>query len=111
MSLDRGPLGEVRAGDPRREAQVVFDPRAGSRLAAHGDHLEDQRTQSLRRAVHRGCQPGRSGAHHDQIEAAVRQVLDRQAEVIGQDVRRRAAQNFARDDHDGQVVRADVQLA
>ena len=110
LGLDRGPLCEVGSGDAGRKAQVVLDPRAGPRLATDGDHLDDDRAQSLRRAVHRRREPGRTSAHHDQVEATVRQLSDRQPEVVGQNARRRAAQDGARGDHDRQVAWGDIEF-
>ena len=51
-----------RAGDARREAEVVLDPRALPGLAAGGLALDQHRAQPLRRAVDRGGQPGRAAA-------------------------------------------------
>ena len=110
LSLYSGPLREVSSGDTSREAQVVFDPRAGPRLPSHRDHLDDQRKQSLRRAVHCGGEPRRTGAHDGQIIEALRQFSDGQAEVIGQNTWCRVAQHRARDDHDWQHLRGDAEL-
>src|SRR6185369_10132567 len=77
LGLDRGPLREVGSGDAGGKPQVVLDPRAGPRLATDGDHLDDDRAQALRCAVDGGREPGRTTAHHDQVEAAARQLPDR----------------------------------
>ena len=53
---------ELVAGDARREAEVVLDPRRGAGLAARRLALDHDRAQPLRRAVHGGREPGRPGA-------------------------------------------------
>ena len=63
--LHHRPLREVGAGDARRKAEVVLDPRAVPGLAT-GRHRSPRRaSQALRRAVHRGRQPGRTAADDD----------------------------------------------
>src|SRR5947209_20432256 len=42
LRLHNSPLGEVAAGDPGREAEVVLDGRAASCLTPAGDHPVDQ---------------------------------------------------------------------
>jgi hypothetical protein len=62
LGLDLGALGELGAGDARREAEVVLDPRRRARLAAGGDALQRDRGQTLRRAVDARGEPGRPGS-------------------------------------------------
>ena len=66
-----GALGELGAGDPAGEAEVVADQRARARLPADRLALEHQRAQALRRRVHRGREPGRSRADDHQVEVRV----------------------------------------
>ena len=56
--LAPGPVGQLRARDAVREAQVVLDPRALPGLAAGRGALDQDRPQSLGRAVHGGTQAG-----------------------------------------------------
>ena len=65
--LPPGPVGQLRAGHPVREAQVVLDPRALPGLPAGRQPLDQHGPQPLGRAVHRGAQPGRAAADHDQV--------------------------------------------
>ena len=76
-----GPLGEVAAGDPGREAEVVLDARAGPGLAPDGDHLDDQGSQSLGGAIDRRRQTGRPTTDDDEVETAVGKAVDGQPEV------------------------------
>ena len=111
LRLHQGPLGQVAAGDAGREPEVVLDARAGAGLSAGRDHVDAQGSQPLGRAVDRGGQPGRAAADDDEVEAAVGQVADGQAEVLGQRTRRRPAQHRSRHDHDGKLGRGDAELA
>ena len=81
--LGHGQGGEVAAGDPGRKPQVVLDAGAGARLAAGQLRLHGQRGEPLGGAVDRGGQPGRPGADDDEIEAALRDRLDGQAQMLG----------------------------
>ena len=64
------PLRQFSSGDPALEAEVVADPRAGSRLAADRLPLDHERAQALGGGVH-GCgQPRRSGADDRDVELA-----------------------------------------
>src|SRR5688572_3874743 len=49
------------------EAEVVLDERAGSRLTTRRAPLDQQRAQSLGRAVYSGGEPGRSAADNDDV--------------------------------------------
>ena len=68
--LGVGALGEPPTGHAGREAQVVADERARRGLAADATFIHDQRAEALRRAVHRGRQPRRSGADDDEVVVA-----------------------------------------
>ena len=61
------PVGELAAGHPVGEAQVVLDPRGLARLAAGGELLHQHGAQPLGRAVDRRAEPGRAAADHDQV--------------------------------------------
>ena len=90
---DRAP-GQLAAADAGREAEIVLDLRAGARLPARRMPIEQQRPQSLGGAVHRGGEPGRSGAHdHEVVEIARRG--QRSAEALGHLARLRVAQRGA----------------
>ena len=65
--LPAGPVGELRAGDPVREAEVVLDPGALPGLAAGGGALDQHGAQALGRPVHRGAEPGRAAADDDEV--------------------------------------------
>src|SRR5262249_42247863 len=71
LRLHHSPLGEVAAGDPGREAEVVLDARATRGLAPNGDHLDDQGVQSLRGAIDRRCQTGWPRADDEEVETAL----------------------------------------
>src|SRR5258708_27776939 len=49
--LDDRPAGELRPAEPRREAQVIFDPRTGAPLSAPKMTLHHQALHSLRGAL------------------------------------------------------------
>ena len=53
-----GRLREPAAADPAREPEVVADQRARRGLPADPAAVDHQRVEALRRAVHRGGQPG-----------------------------------------------------
>ena len=57
--LERRLAGQVAAGDPDREAEVVLDARARPGLAAGRPGLRHERPQALRAAVDRGCETRR----------------------------------------------------
>ena len=59
------PARQLRAGDPRREPEVVLDPPRRARLAAERGALDDERLEALGRAVDGGAEPGRTAADDD----------------------------------------------
>ena len=111
LRLHNSPLGEVAAGDPGREAEVVLDARAARCLAPNGDHLEDQGAQSLRGAIDRRRQTGWPCTDDDEVETALGKAVDGQPEVLRQHSGRQVAQDRAGGDHDRQLARGDGELA
>ena len=65
-----GPAGELIAADPVREAGVVPDHRAASRLAAGNGLLQHDRQQALGRGVDGGGEAGRPGPHDGDVTFA-----------------------------------------
>ncbi len=66
--LGDGAAGQLAAGDPGREAEVVLDPPRGPRLAAQPGALDDQRLQALRGSVDGGAEARRPAADHQQVD-------------------------------------------
>ena len=60
LRLQRGALGEIGAGDPRGEPEVVLDSRRSARLPAEGDGIDQDRAEALGRGVNRGAESGGS---------------------------------------------------
>ena len=58
---------QLRAGDARREAKVVLDPRGGARLPAWRLAFDHDRPEALGRAVHGGCEAGRPRTDDDRV--------------------------------------------
>ena len=54
-----------------REAEIVLDPRRGSRLSPRGVPFDDHDPEPLGRAVYRGRQPGRTGADDEDVVVRV----------------------------------------
>ena len=67
QGLAARPLGELRAGDPVGEAEVVLDAGALPGLATGRLALDEDGAQTLACAVHGGTQACRSGADHDKV--------------------------------------------
>ena len=67
LGLEQRVLGQLRAGDPRREAEVVLDPRAGTGLAARGELVGGEHVEALGRRVHRRGETGRPRADDDEV--------------------------------------------
>ena len=65
--LVAGAFGKLRARDPVWKAKVVLDLRTAARLAANRPALDHHGLESLGRAIHRGAQPGRSGAINREV--------------------------------------------
>src|SRR5439155_17505806 len=57
--LDPGSLGELAAGDPGREAEVIFDPGRGARLATGGNRLDTLDVEPFRCGIEGGGESGR----------------------------------------------------
>lgn len=65
VRLDDGAFGELHAGDPGGETEVVLDPGGGAGLAAGRHGVQDDGGESLGGAVHRGGQaPGPRADDH-----------------------------------------------
>ena len=60
LSLQPRPLGQLVAGHPIGEAEVVVDPRALTRLSASCRPLDDDGLETLRRCVDCGAKAGRA---------------------------------------------------
>ena len=67
--LERRPPSELGAGEARRKAEVVLDPRARARLTARGEALDHERAEALGGGVDRCGKPGRAAAQHHDVEA------------------------------------------
>src|ERR671935_1444853 len=80
--LESRPPGELGAGEARRKAEVVLDPRARARLAARGEALDHERAEALRGGVDRRGEPGRATAEHHDVEALAVE-LGSQPKLIG----------------------------
>ena len=76
LRLDRPALGQLGAGDPGGEAEVVLDPRGGGGLAADGDGVEQDRRETLRCAVDGRGDPGRTGADDDEVHRGHRSARE-----------------------------------
>ena len=72
---------QLLAGDPGGEAEVVLDAGARARLTPGGGGLEHENVESLRRAVHRGRESGRSRADDHQVAqlGAIDRIVEAQA--------------------------------
>ena len=66
--LRDGAAGQLVAGDPGREAEVVLDPPRRARLAAESGPVDHQRLEAFRGAVDGGAQAGGAGADHEQVD-------------------------------------------
>ena len=112
LRLDDGSAGQLRAGDPRGEAQVVLDPGRGPRLAARRHRIQHDGGQALRGAVDGGGQPGRAGADDDQVAGDRARARVEQADAAGQLGVARVAQHLLPPpDHHRRVLGLDTQLA
>ncbi len=81
--LPPGPVGELGAGDPVGEAEVVLDPGALPGLPAGRRALHQHGPQPLGGPVHGRAEPGRAAADHDEVVEVGRRRR-RQAHVGGQ---------------------------
>ena len=80
--LQRRASGELGAGEPGGEAEVVLDTSAGARLAARGEAFDHQCAETLGGGVDGSGQPGRTTAEHDDVEALAVDLRS-QAQLIG----------------------------
>ena len=78
-----GAPRQVRAGEARREAEVVFDAARGAGLPPGRLALDEERAQPLTGSVHGGRQPGRPAPDDDEIVERVRSG-DRHADRLGE---------------------------
>ena len=108
--LGHGEVRELGAGDTLREPEVVLDSRARPGLPARRDRLHRERVEPLGHAVDRCRQSRRTRADDDEIEAAVRDRLDRHAEVLRHDAGCGAPDDLATRDDDGQVLDRQAEL-
>ena len=67
-------MGKIAAAHAAREAEVILNPRACSRLPACRLPLDQYRAQAFRRAVNRCRQPRRSAPHNRQIVERLRRL-------------------------------------
>ena len=111
LGLHHGPVGELAAGDPGREPEVVLDPRRRRGLPPGGHTVEKDRREALRGAVDGRGQPGGPGADHGQVEHVDRDVPGAEAGERGQLGRVGVAQHPVAPDHDRRLRRGDAQLA
>ena len=83
QGLEVAPVRQVRTSEAGGESHVILDPRAGSRLAARAESVEDDGGESLGGAVDRGGEAGWPGSDDHQVE---RLRADRalQAQALGQ---------------------------
>jgi hypothetical protein len=100
--LPAGPLGQLGARHPVREAQVVLDPAALAGLPAGRTPLDEHRAQPLGGAVHRCAETGRSGADDDEVIEVGRRHrgepdVRRQVRLRGRDERLAIARDHQRD--------------
>ena len=101
--------GQRLAGDPGREAEVVFDLRAGAGLAARRVGLDDENIEPLGRGVDRGSEPARPRADDEQIADVRRALRTAQAEAVGDLLVGRVLEHLlATADDDGHIAHADV---
>ena len=109
LRLRVGARRQLLARDAGREAQIVFDPRTGTRLSARRHRLEHQHVEAFGGGIHRRRQAGRSGAddHHVAQVCLVDDLVETQTVrdlLVGRIFQRRSV---ATDDH-GHVVDGHV---
>ena len=83
QGLEVAPVGQVRPAQAGGESHVVLDPRAGPRLTARAEPVEDDGGQPLGGAVDGRRQAGRPGPDDHQVER-LGADLTLQAEALGQ---------------------------
>src|SRR4051812_23737559 len=67
LRLREGASRQLLTGDAGGEAEIVFDLRAGPRLAAGGVRLQDEDVETFGRAVHGGGKARGAGADDHQV--------------------------------------------
>ena len=77
LRLDESPRGQRLTGNSGRKAEVIFDARAGARLAAEGAGVEHHDRQAFGRRIDGRRQPGRTGADDRDV---VNKILTRAAD-------------------------------
>src|SRR5437016_5022710 len=107
--LHRGARYELITGDALRKAHVVLDERAGTRLAPRGNRVEGDGIESLRRAVHRGRETGRTGTDDDEIAYVARDGPVGETEVLGKFAWCRVPKRRVRSQHDRHVARPEAE--
>ena len=83
QGLEVAPVGQIRPGQSGGESHVVLDPRAGPRLTARAEPVEDDGGQPLGGTVDGRGEAGRPGADDHQVER-LGADLTLQAEALGQ---------------------------
>ena len=84
LRLQGGPRRQLGSGDPRREAEVVLDPRGGGRLTADRETLDRLRVEALRGAVDRGGEPRGPGADDHDVAQRRRRAARADPEHTGE---------------------------
>jgi hypothetical protein len=74
--LGHRAAGQLRAADARGEAEVVLDSSGRPGLAAERGALHDERVEPFGGAVDRGREPGRAGAHDQEVDLLARCELE-----------------------------------
>src|SRR4051794_6432919 len=105
--LERRPPGELGAGEARRKAEVVLDPRARARLTSRGEALDHERAEALGGGVDRRGEPGRAAAQDDDVEALAI-YLASQPELIGDRRHSQPPDDALRPDQDRALLLPDA---
>src|ERR1700720_155781 len=67
LRLIVGARHQGDAGNPGRNAEIIFDPSRGTGLTAEGAAIQHEDGESFRRSVDRGGKTGGSGSHNDNV--------------------------------------------
>ena len=70
LSLDQRPLGQFVARDASWKPEVIFDPRAATRLPTHRHHIQNQCSEAFRCAVHSSCESSWAATRDHQVKDA-----------------------------------------
>ena len=109
LGLGEGAPRERLAGNPRRESEVVLDPRTGTGLPAGRRALEHQDVQALGCPVYRRGQTRGAGPDDHQVPRRVRVQIGAQPQIVGQQFDGRVPQHVAAlAHHDRHFAHADV---